>query len=201
MVRKRNRKGFPALRARADHSVTPAQRVCPASGPRRRRRLPPCCAAGRLPTHERRGVSSPVSVGRASGAAGRRLEGARLRSGALPGNSLRSELATQRATAGNLARRSKSLMASALCREIVTSQNPWEEAQLFGGRFPILESMKIEIPAVPASDRTPLVEALLAIIDAQQQRLAQLEDTVQQLRDEIALLKGQKPRPQIAPSR
>ncbi len=61
--------------------------------------------------------------------------------------------------------------------------------------------MKIEIPAVSASDRTPLVEALLALLDAQQQRLAQLEDTVQQLRDEIAILKGQKPRPQIAPSR
>jgi len=61
--------------------------------------------------------------------------------------------------------------------------------------------MKIAIPAVPANERTPLVEALLAVIDAQQQRLAQLEETVQQLRDEIAILQGQKPRPQIAPSR
>ncbi len=51
------------------------------------------------------------------------------------------------------------------------------------------------------TERSPLVEALLAIIDAQQQRLQQLEDTVQQLRDEIAILKGQKPRPTIAPSR
>src|SRR5947208_939343 len=61
--------------------------------------------------------------------------------------------------------------------------------------------MRIEIPVVPPAERTPLVEALLAILDAQQQRIAELEETVQQLRDEIAILKGQKPRPQIAPSR
>src|SRR5882724_5612412 len=61
--------------------------------------------------------------------------------------------------------------------------------------------MRIEIPVIPPGERTPLVEALLAIIDAQQQRLRQLEETVQQLRDEIAVLKGQKPRPKIAPSR
>src|SRR5436305_13341266 len=61
--------------------------------------------------------------------------------------------------------------------------------------------MKFELPPIPAAERTPLVEALLAIIDAQQQRIHQLEETVQQLRDEIAVLKGQKPRPTIAPSR
>jgi len=42
------------------------------------------------------------------------------------------------------------------------------------------------------------VEALLAIIAAQQDRIAKLEETVQQLRDEIAILKGQKPKPKIA---
>jgi hypothetical protein len=61
--------------------------------------------------------------------------------------------------------------------------------------------MKLELPPIPAAERTPLVEALLALLDAQQQRLQLLEDTVQQLRDEIAVLKGQKPRPTIAPSR
>ena len=61
--------------------------------------------------------------------------------------------------------------------------------------------MKLELPPIPDAERTPLVEALLAIIDAQQQRCQQLEETVQKLRDEIAILKGQKPRPQIAPSR
>jgi hypothetical protein len=60
--------------------------------------------------------------------------------------------------------------------------------------------MKLELPPIPAAERTPLVEALLAIIDAQQQRIQQLEETVAHLRDEIAILKGQKPRPQIAPS-
>src|SRR5436305_577067 len=61
--------------------------------------------------------------------------------------------------------------------------------------------MKFELPPIPAAERTPLVEALLAIIDAQQLRIQQLEETVQKLRDEIAILKGQKPRPTIAPSR
>src|SRR6266446_868154 len=60
--------------------------------------------------------------------------------------------------------------------------------------------MKFDLPVIPENERTPLVEAHLAIIDAQQQRIQQLEETVQQLRDEIAILKGQKPRPQIAPS-
>lgn len=61
--------------------------------------------------------------------------------------------------------------------------------------------MKIELPPIPDTERTPLVEALLAIIDTQQQRIQELEETVGKLRDEIALLKGEKPRPKIAPSR
>src|SRR5260370_105313 len=60
--------------------------------------------------------------------------------------------------------------------------------------------MKLQLPAIPEAERTPLVEALVAIIDAQQQRIQQLEETVQLLRDEIAILKGQKPRPDIKPS-
>ena len=61
--------------------------------------------------------------------------------------------------------------------------------------------MKIELPAIAEAERTPLVEALLAVIDAQQQRIQQLEETLGQLKDEIAILQGQKPRPPIAPSR
>lgn len=61
--------------------------------------------------------------------------------------------------------------------------------------------MKLELPEIRPEDRTPLVESLLAIIRVQQDRIQQLEETVQQLRDEMAVLKGQKPRPQIAPSR
>jgi hypothetical protein len=59
----------------------------------------------------------------------------------------------------------------------------------------------MELPAIPDAERTPLVEALLAIIDQQQQHIQRLEETVGNLRDEIALLKGEKPRPKIAPSR
>ncbi len=57
------------------------------------------------------------------------------------------------------------------------------------------------LPEIPVEQRTLLVEALLAVICAQQDRIAKLEETVQVLRDEIAILKGQKPRPHIAPSR
>jgi hypothetical protein len=59
----------------------------------------------------------------------------------------------------------------------------------------------MELPEIGPQERTPVVESLLAIIRLQQDRIQQLEETIQQLRDEIALLKGQKPRPQIAPSR
>lgn len=61
--------------------------------------------------------------------------------------------------------------------------------------------MKIEIPPIADAERTPLVEALLALIDAQQQRIVQLEEMVGKLGDEMALLKGESPRPKIAPSR
>jgi len=60
--------------------------------------------------------------------------------------------------------------------------------------------MPIELPPIPDAERTPLVLRLLELIDTQQQRLRTLEETVLQLRDEIAILKGQKPRPTIAPS-
>jgi Transposase IS66 family len=60
--------------------------------------------------------------------------------------------------------------------------------------------MKMELPEIRAEERTPLVEALLAIIQVLLDRNQQLEETVLQLRDEIAILKGQKPRPQIKPS-
>jgi hypothetical protein len=59
----------------------------------------------------------------------------------------------------------------------------------------------LPLPEIPAEQRTPLVEALLAIIGAQHDRVRQLEETVQLLRDEIAVLKKQTPRPKIAPSK
>jgi Transposase IS66 family len=61
--------------------------------------------------------------------------------------------------------------------------------------------MKIELPEVRVEERTPLVESLLAILRQLLDRVQQLEGAVQQLRDENAVLKGQKPRPKISPSR
>src|ERR1700735_4439594 len=60
--------------------------------------------------------------------------------------------------------------------------------------------MEGELPEIPAAERTPLVESLLALIRVQQDRIHQLQETVQQLRDEVAILKAQKPRPNIKPS-
>jgi hypothetical protein len=53
--------------------------------------------------------------------------------------------------------------------------------------------MKFAIPEIPEHERTPLVLLLLDILQQQQERIALLED-------EIASLKGLKPRPQIQPS-
>jgi hypothetical protein len=60
--------------------------------------------------------------------------------------------------------------------------------------------MKLELPEIRPEERTPLVEALLGMIRQLLDRVGQLEETNQQLRDEIAQLKGQKPRPTIQPS-
>jgi hypothetical protein len=60
--------------------------------------------------------------------------------------------------------------------------------------------MTINLPPIPDAERTPLVETLLGIIDLLYQRVQGLEETVQQLQAEIALLKGEKPRPTIKPS-
>jgi hypothetical protein len=60
--------------------------------------------------------------------------------------------------------------------------------------------MKMELPEIRPEDRTPLVEALLGIIRQIVDRVTQLEEDNQLLRDEIARLKGLKPRPDIKPS-
>ena len=60
--------------------------------------------------------------------------------------------------------------------------------------------MKIELPEIRPEDRTPLVEALLGLIRQLADRVAELETANRELRDEIAVLKGQKPRPKISPS-
>jgi Transposase IS66 family len=58
----------------------------------------------------------------------------------------------------------------------------------------------MELPEIRPEERTPLVEALLGIVHQLLDRVQRQEEAIQQLRDEIAHLKGQKPRPQIRPS-
>jgi hypothetical protein len=60
--------------------------------------------------------------------------------------------------------------------------------------------MVIQLPDIRPDEHTPLVDSLLAIIRQLLDRVSELEQTNQQLRDEIALLKGQKARPKIDPS-
>lgn len=52
----------------------------------------------------------------------------------------------------------------------------------------------VKVPAIPEEERTPLVVALLEIIELQREE-------IQALRDEIAQLKGEKPKPTIKPSK
>ncbi len=49
------------------------------------------------------------------------------------------------------------------------------------------------VPKIPEQERTPVVAELLEIIGRMQEEL-------QKLKDEIARLKGQKPKPKIKPS-
>jgi hypothetical protein len=53
--------------------------------------------------------------------------------------------------------------------------------------------MSVQVPVIPDAEQTPLVQRLLEIIHLQAELL-------QQLRDEIAVLKGLKPKPLITPS-
>src|SRR5437667_5434593 len=69
-----------------------------------------------------------------------------------------------------------------------------------GSRFATLSCMKMELPEIRPEERTPLIDELLGIIRQLLDRVGQLEETNQHLRDEIAKLQGQKPRPDIKPS-
>jgi hypothetical protein len=56
------------------------------------------------------------------------------------------------------------------------------------------------LPTITASQRTPLVEQLLAQIEQLLEANRRQAELIQQLRDEIAVLKGQKARPKFKPS-
>jgi len=60
---------------------------------------------------------------------------------------------------------------------------------------------KTEIPDIAAEEKSPLVAKLLGIIEQQSVILQLLVEEVQLLRDEIARLKNQKPKPKIPPSK
>ena len=60
---------------------------------------------------------------------------------------------------------------------------------------------KIQIPKIPEQEKTPLILQLLGIIEQiSVSNLLQAEE-IQLLKDEIARLKGQKPKPNIRPSK
>ena len=67
-------------------------------------------------------------------------------------------------------------------------------------------SSKGQAFALPSYDKIPLSEhsqtlkLVLEVCQSQQERIALREETVAQLKDEIAILKGEKPRPKLKPS-
>ena len=50
----------------------------------------------------------------------------------------------------------------------------------------------IELPDIPAAERTVLVEELVRLIETLAEQTQQQAETIQQLRDEIGVLKGEK---------
>jgi len=53
---------------------------------------------------------------------------------------------------------------------------------------------------IPLPEHSQTLKLVLEVCQSQQERIALLEETVAQLKDEIAILKGEKPRPKIKPS-
>jgi hypothetical protein len=51
----------------------------------------------------------------------------------------------------------------------------------------------IPFPEIPDAERIPLAERLVALIEALAQESQRQAETIQQLRDEIAVLKGEHP--------
>jgi hypothetical protein len=59
----------------------------------------------------------------------------------------------------------------------------------------------VDFSKIPEIERTPVVSALLEIAEQQSATIQQQAEIIQQLKDEIARLKGQKPKPKIRPSK
>jgi len=60
--------------------------------------------------------------------------------------------------------------------------------------------LPFQLPEASAAERTPLVEQLLGLIADLLERNQQQAETLQQLRDEMAVLKGEKAKPNFKPS-
>ena len=60
---------------------------------------------------------------------------------------------------------------------------------------------KVQIPKIPKEENTLIISQLLEIIDQQSVSIQLQGEEIQQLKDEIARLKGQKPKPKIRPSK
>ena len=60
---------------------------------------------------------------------------------------------------------------------------------------------RIELPKIPEQEQTPLVKALLRVIAQLAEQVQRLEEGNGRLKDEIAVLKGEKKRPTFKPSK
>ncbi|MGH8605844.1 MAG: IS66 family transposase, partial [Gammaproteobacteria bacterium] len=58
----------------------------------------------------------------------------------------------------------------------------------------------IRVPEIPEAEQTPLVRGLVGIIEEQAKQLRQQEELIGQLKDEIAVLKGERKRPRFKAS-
>jgi Transposase IS66 family len=63
-----------------------------------------------------------------------------------------------------------------------------------------LISARIELPLITMAEETPLVKTLLGIVEQLREHNQRQGESIQQLRDEIASLKGQKGKPKFKPS-
>ena len=60
---------------------------------------------------------------------------------------------------------------------------------------------KIQIPKIPKEENTLIISQLLEITEQQSVTIQLQGEEIQLLKDEIARLKGQKPKPKIRPSK
>ena len=55
--------------------------------------------------------------------------------------------------------------------------------------------LNMKLPEIPRAERTPLVETLLGMLEQLMQESDRQGEYIQQLRDEITVLKGEKGKP------